>query len=88
VARNGLRNAAIPIVTVTGVLSIGMFGGTVLVESVFAFPGLGSLAATSARSGDLTMLQGITIVFCLAVVAANLIVDLLYGWLNPKVRVR
>ncbi len=88
VLRNGLRNAAIPIVTVTGVLFIGMFGGTVLVESVFALPGLGGLAATAAQDGDLTMLQGITVVFCLAVIAVNLIIDLLYGWLNPKVRVR
>ena len=88
VFRHGLRNAAIPIVTVTGVLFIGMFGGTVLVESVFVLPGLGGLAVSSAQTGDLTTLQGVAVVFCLAVVVANLAVDLAYGWLNPKVRVQ
>lgn len=87
VFRHALRNAAIPIVTVTGVLFIGMFGGTVLIESVFVLPGLGGLAVSSAQTGDITMLQGVAVVFCLAVVAANLVVDLAYGWLNPKVRV-
>lgn len=81
-----LRNAAIPIVTGTGVLFIGMFGGTVLVESVFVLPGIGTLAVSAARSGDITMLQGVAVVFCIVVVIANVIVDLLYGWLNPKVR--
>ncbi|MFI5954344.1 ABC transporter permease [Cryptosporangium sp. NPDC051539] len=88
VFRHALRNAAIPIVTVTGVLFIGMFGGTVLIESVFVLPGLGGLAVNSAQTGDITMLQGVAVVFCLAVVATNLVVDLAYGWLNPKVRVR
>ncbi len=88
VLRHGLRNAAIPIVTGAGVLFIGMFGGTVLVESVFVLPGIGSLAVTAARSGDLYMLQGVTVVFCLVVIATNVIVDLLYSWLNPKVRAR
>jgi peptide/nickel transport system permease protein len=85
---HALRNAAIPIVTVTGVLFIGMFGGAVLIESVFVLPGIGGLAVTSARTGDITTLQGVAVVFCLIVIAANLVVDLLYGWLNPKVRVQ
>ncbi|WP_106815056.1 ABC transporter permease [Microbacterium timonense] len=88
VLRHGLRNAAIPIVTGAGVLVIGMFGGTVLIESVFVLPGIGSLAVTAARSGDIYVLQGVTVVFCVVVIVTNLIIDLLYGWLNPKVRVR
>lgn len=83
---HALRNAAIPIVTGTGVLFIGMFGGTVLVESVFVLPGVGSLAVSAARSGDIILLQGVAVVFCVVVILANLIVDLVYGWLNPKVR--
>ncbi len=83
---HALRNAAIPIVTGTGVLFIGMFGGTVLVESVFVLPGIGTLAVTAARGGDITTLQGVAVVFCIVVIIANVIVDLLYGWLNPKVR--
>lgn len=83
---HALRNAAIPIVTGTGVLFIGMFGGTVLVETVFVLPGIGSLAVSAARSGDIILLQGVAVVFCIVVIVANLIVDLIYGWLNPKVR--
>ncbi|MER2133321.1 MAG: ABC transporter permease [Arthrobacter sp.] len=83
---HALRNAAIPIVTGTGVLFVGMFGGTVLIESVFVLPGIGTLAVSAARSGDITTLQGVAVVFCLVVIVANVIVDLLYGWLNPKVR--
>lgn len=85
--RHALRNAAIPIVTLIGVFFIGMLGGTVLVESVFVMPGLGSLAVSSAQTGDLTMLQGIVVVFCVIVIVANLLVDVIYGLLNPKVRV-
>ena len=88
VLRHGLRNAAIPIVTVTGVLFIGMFGGTVLIESVFVVPGIGGLAVTSAQTGDFQSLQGVAVVFGLVVVGTNLAVDLLYGWFNPKVRVQ
>ncbi|MFI9821152.1 ABC transporter permease [Streptomyces sp. NPDC052013] len=88
ILRHGLRNAAIPIVTVTGVLFIGMFGGTVLIESVFVVPGIGGLAVTSAQTGDFQSLQGVAVVFGLVVVGANLAVDLLYGWFNPKVRVQ
>ncbi|WP_403022776.1 ABC transporter permease [Salinibacterium sp. GXW1014] len=83
---HALRNAAIPIVTGTGVLFIGMFGATVLVESVFVLPGIGTLAVSAARSGDITTLQGVAVVFCIVVIVANVLVDLIYGWLNPKVR--
>lgn len=86
VLRHGLRNAAIPVVTLVGVFFVGMLGGTVLVESVFVLPGLGSLAVSSAQSGDLTTLQGIVVVFCVIVVLVNLLIDLAYGWLNPKAR--
>lgn len=88
VFRHVLRNAAIPIITLIGVFFIGMLGGTVLVESVFVMPGLGGLAVSSAQTGDLTMLQGIVVVFCVIVIAANLLVDVIYGLLNPKARLR
>lgn len=87
VLRHGLRNAAIPVVTLIGIFFVSMLGGTVLVESVFVLPGLGGLAVASAQSGDQTMLQGIVVAFCVLVVAVNLLVDLAYGWLNPQARV-
>lgn len=84
--RHGLRNAAIPIVTLVGLFFISMLSGSVLVESVFSLPGLGSLAVASAQSGDMMMLQGIVVVFCALVVVVNLLIDLGYGLLDPRGR--
>lgn len=88
VLRHVLRNAAIPILTIIGLYFIGMLSGTVIVESVFAMPGLGSMAVSAARSGDLPMIQGVVVVLCLGVVVANLVLDFFYGWLNPKERIK
>lgn len=86
VFRHALRNAAIPAVTVTGLTFIGLFSGTVFIETIFAMPGLGGLAVQATTSHDLPMVQGVVVVFTLVVVLVNLLVDLAYGWLNPKVR--
>jgi len=82
-----LRNSAIPVLTAVGLLFIGMTSGTVFVESVFAMQGLGGLAQSSAMGHDLAVIQAVAVVFCLIVVAANLVTDLAYGWANPKARV-
>lgn len=84
---HALRNAMIPIITLIGTFFVGMLGGAVLIESVFALPGLGSLAVSATSQHDLPVIQGIAVYFCLIVVVVNLIVDLLYGWLNPRARV-
>lgn len=86
VLRHGLRNAAIPVVTVIGLYFIGMLSGTVIVESVFAMPGLGGMSVSAARSGDLPMIQGVVVTLCIGVVIVNLVLDLAYAWLNPKER--
>lgn len=82
-----LRNAAVPVVTVLGVVTVGMLGGTVFVESVFVLPGLGSLATQSTLDHDLPVILGIGLYFTVIVIAINLLVDVAYGLLNPKVRV-
>lgn len=84
--RHVLRNASAPIVTVIGLLFIGLLSGTVLVEAVFVLPGLGSLAVTSTRAGDIPVIQMVTVVFALLIVAVNLLVEVLYAVLDPKVR--
>jgi peptide/nickel transport system permease protein len=83
---HALRNAAIPILTLLGTIFVGLLGGSVIVEQVFALPGLGSLAVSATQSHDLPVIEGIAVYFALGVVVVNLIVDLLYGWLNPKAR--
>lgn len=88
ILRYGLRNAAIPVVTIIGIQFIGLLAGTVFIEQVFAMPGLGSLLTQSAIAHDLPVLQGITVVFTAMVILVNLIIDLLYAWLNPKLRTR
>ncbi|WP_236790586.1 ABC transporter permease [Amycolatopsis sp. GM8] len=86
--RHALRNAAIPVVTVVGLMLVSLLGGTVLVEAVFAMAGLGGLAVQSTTQHDLPMIQGVALTFTLIVVVVNFAVDLAYGWLNPKVRAR
>lgn len=76
--KHTLRNAAVPIITVVGVLIIGLLGGTVLVESVFTLPGLGRLAVTRTFQHDLPVIQGVAVLFAGIVVAINLFVDLAY----------
>jgi peptide/nickel transport system permease protein len=84
--RHALKNASIRIVTLLGLLAVGMLGGTVLVETVFALPGLGSLAVTSALRGDLPLVQGVAVYCAVVVVLINLAIDIGYSWLNPRVR--
>lgn len=83
--RHALRNAALPVVTVLGLVMVTAISGTVFVERVFVLPGLGSLAVSAAQSNDVALLQGATLYFTLLTIAINLVVDLSYGWLNPKV---
>jgi len=85
--KHALRNAAIPVVTTLGVVFIGLLGGTVLVEQVFAIPGLGEAAVTATTTHDLPMIEGIAFYFAVLVVIVNLLVDISYAALNPKVRV-
>ena len=85
--KHALRSAAIPVVTVLGLIFVASLGGTVLVESVFAMPGLGGLAVQATTQHDIPLIQGVAVYFTVFVVAANLLVDLAYGWLDPRVRV-
>jgi peptide/nickel transport system permease protein len=87
ITRHALRNAAIPVVTALGTIFAGMLGGTVLVESVFSMQGLGYLVVSAAGQHDLPVIEAITVLFTIGVIIVNLLVDLAYGWLNPRARV-
>jgi peptide/nickel transport system permease protein len=88
VLRHALKNAAVPVVTVLGVLFAQLLGGTVIVETVFVLPGLGGLASASVSAHDLPVVEGVAVYFALIVIVMNLGIDVIYGWLNPKLRVR
>jgi peptide/nickel transport system permease protein len=81
-----LRNAMLPIVTILG-MDIGiLLGGALFTESVFGLPGLGKTAVTALDSFDLPTVQGIVVFATVAIIALNLIVDLLYAWIDPRIR--
>ncbi len=84
--KHALRSAAIPVVTILGLVFVGVVSGTVIVESVFAIPGLGGLAVQATTQNDVPLIQGAVVYFTVIVVGMNLLVDLAYGWLDPRVR--
>ena len=86
IARHVLKNAAIPVLTVFGYRAGQLVGGAIAVEVVFALPGLGQIAVTSTLTRDVNMLLGMVVVTTVAVVVINLLVDISYGYFNPKVR--
>ncbi len=85
--RHGLKNASMPVVTVFGVQLGYLLGGAVIVEQIFSIPGLGSYLLSGITGHDLPVVQGVAMVFVLFQIAMSLLVDISYGYLNPKVRV-
>ena len=86
VVRHALKNALVPIVTVIGVQAGYLLGGAVLTETVFAWPGVGTLMVQGILARDIPLVQGCVLVVALTFVLVNLFVDLLYAWLDPRIR--
>ena len=86
IVKHVLKNSLIPIVTMAGMGIAGIIGGSVLIEQVFNIPGMGRLAVDSLFQHDYPYVQGITLVMTAVIVASNLLVDLSYGWLDPRIR--
>ena len=83
---HALRNAMLPIITVVGLQFGGLLGGSVLTETVFAWPGLGRLVVDSIRAQDLPLVQGSVLFIAVVFILINLLVDLSYALLNPRIR--
>lgn len=81
-----LRNAGGPALAVLAVQFVGLLGGAVIIEEVFAIPGIGQVAVTATSQGDVPLVMGLVVATAIIVVIVNLIIDLAQGWLNPKVR--
>ena len=84
--KHALRNAAIPIVTILGVQFGRLLGGAIVTETVFAWPGVASLAVKAIRTYDYPVVQGTVVLLALLIVLANLIADVLVTWLDPRIR--
>ena len=86
VYKHVLRNAAGPALSVLAIQFVGLLGGAVIMEQIFAIPGLGQIAVGATAQRDIPLVMGLVLVMAVIVVLLNLVVDLLQGWLNPKVR--
>jgi peptide/nickel transport system permease protein len=81
-----LRNALIPVITAAGIVVVGLLASAIYVEVTFALPGLGSLTVDSVQKRDIPLIQGTTLIFACFVVAINLIIDVIYTLIDPRIR--
>lgn len=88
IGKHVMKNASVPLVTVLGVQITFMLGGALLVEQVFGIPGMGMVAINAVTQRDIPVIQGIVLIAVLVAMLVNLLVDVTYGFLNPKVRPR
>jgi peptide/nickel transport system permease protein len=86
ITRHCLKNSLIPVITLMGIGVGVIFGGSVLVETVFAIPGVGRLLVSSIFGQDYVVVQAITLVIAMVVLVVNLLVDISYGWFDPRIR--
>jgi ABC-type dipeptide/oligopeptide/nickel transport system permease component len=86
ILRHALKNALIPVITVSGLQFAALIGRSVVIESVFAWPGIGRLFLDSIQTRDIPLLEGIVLVYAVSVVIINVIVDVSYAWLDPRVK--
>lgn len=84
--RHALRNAMLPIVTITGDEIIGLLNGTVVIEVIFAWPGIGKLTIDAIERRDFPVIQASVLFVAIAVIVVNLLIDLIYAWLDPRIR--
>ena len=85
-SRHGLKNAVLPILTISGWQFGRLFGGTVIIERIFLIPGVGQLLIDAVFQRDFPTIQAIIVIVAVSIVIINLLVDLLYGWLDPRIR--
>ena len=88
IVRHALKNALIPVVTLIGLQLPLLVGGSVIIENIFNLPGLGRLFLNALNSRDYPVVSGLNLVFGVAVLGSNLLVDLIYPYLDPRVRYR
>lgn len=86
VLRHAVKNAMIPVLTLIGILLPALLGGIFVLELIFTLPGTGILLLDAVRQRDYPVITGVFVVFAVLVVFVNLLIDLCYGWLDPRIR--
>jgi peptide/nickel transport system permease protein len=86
VQRHALRNALLPVVTIIGTYLPALLGGAVFIESIFSWPGMGRLYLDGVESRDYPLIMGLTLVLAVAILVANLLTDLAYAVIDPRIR--
>ena len=86
VYRHALRNSLIPVVTIVGLQSATLLGGAILTERTFSWPGIGTLLVNSIQARDYPVIQGVVLLFAVTFFVINLAVDILYGYIDPRIR--
>jgi ABC-type dipeptide/oligopeptide/nickel transport system permease component len=86
--KHAVPNGLIPVITVGGLILVGLMNGVVITETVFNYPGMGSFLAQSALSLDVVSVLGVTLVSSIILVGGNLLVDVLYGFIDPRIRLQ
>jgi peptide/nickel transport system permease protein len=88
ISRHAMKNALIPVITIWGGQTAIIFGGTVILESIFSLPGVGQMSLTAIQQRDYTQIQFNVLMLASIIVFIHLLVDLSYGWLDPRIRYR
>jgi peptide/nickel transport system permease protein len=88
IVKHVVRNALIPIVTLVALEMPAVFGGAIVTEQIFRIPGIGSLLINSILANDTPVIMAVTFVFACLVIVCNLLADILYGWLDPRITYR
>ena len=86
VYRHALRNSLIPVVTIVGLQFATLLGGAILTERTFSWPGVGTLLVNSIEARDYPIIQGVVLLFALTFLVINLVVDILYGYIDPRIK--
>lgn len=86
ILRHGLRNASLPVITVVGLQFGQLLGGAILTETIFAWPGIGRLLVDSIASRDYSTVQGVVLLFAIALIVVNLLTDIIYSYVDPRIR--
>jgi ABC-type dipeptide/oligopeptide/nickel transport system permease component len=87
IVRHTLRNAILPVVTIMGPLTAGILTGSFVIEKIFSIPGIGKYFVDSVTNRDYPVIMGITIFYSAILILMNFLVDLIYGWVDPRIKV-